>query len=66
MKRSKPMSSSHIFFFHFSNVIDVSAIDSQTMEQHEYMDRARQYRFDISNKILILKIRLKKNKYAFQ
>ena len=33
--------------FNFSNVIDVSAIDSQTMEQHEYMDRARQYRFDI-------------------
>ena len=38
----------------------MSAIDSQTMEQHEYMDRARQYRFDICNKILILKIRLKK------
>lgn len=29
--------------FH-SNIIDVSAADSQGMEQHEYMDRARQYR----------------------
>ena len=27
-----------------SNIIDVSAADSQGMEQHEYMDRARQYR----------------------
>ncbi|NXI94963.1 LTOR1 protein, partial [Psophia crepitans] len=26
------------------NIIDVSAADSQGMEQHEYMDRARQYR----------------------
>uniref|UniRef100_A0AC11DQU5 Late endosomal/lysosomal adaptor, MAPK and MTOR activator 1 n=1 Tax=Ovis aries TaxID=9940 RepID=A0AC11DQU5_SHEEP len=26
-----------------SNIIDVSAADSQGMEQHEYMDRARQY-----------------------
>ncbi|XP_077983746.1 ragulator complex protein LAMTOR1-like isoform X2 [Glandiceps talaboti] len=26
-----------------NNVIDVSALDSHTMEQHEYMDRARQY-----------------------
>ncbi|KTF88603.1 hypothetical protein cypCar_00017889, partial [Cyprinus carpio] len=26
------------------NIIDVSAVDSQGMEQHEYMDRARQYR----------------------
>ncbi|XP_053824986.1 ragulator complex protein LAMTOR1 isoform X3 [Vidua macroura] len=25
------------------NIIDVSAADSQGMEQHEYMDRARQY-----------------------
>ncbi|ROJ25407.1 Ragulator complex protein LAMTOR1 [Anabarilius grahami] len=25
------------------NIIDVSAVDSQGMEQHEYMDRARQY-----------------------
>lgn len=29
-----------------SNIIDVSAADSQGMEQHEYMDRARQYRWD--------------------
>lgn len=27
-----------------SNIIDVSAADQQQMEQHEYMDRARQYR----------------------
>ncbi|XP_053895527.1 ragulator complex protein LAMTOR1 [Malaclemys terrapin pileata] len=26
-----------------TNIIDVSAADSQGMEQHEYMDRARQY-----------------------
>nr|XP_005487244.2 ragulator complex protein LAMTOR1-like [Zonotrichia albicollis] len=26
-----------------SNIIDVSAADSQGMEQHEYLDRARQY-----------------------
>ncbi|XP_002740744.1 ragulator complex protein LAMTOR1-like [Saccoglossus kowalevskii] len=26
-----------------NNVIDVSALDSHTMEQHEYMDRARHY-----------------------
>uniref|UniRef100_A0A8C6XPT9 Ragulator complex protein LAMTOR1 n=1 Tax=Naja naja TaxID=35670 RepID=A0A8C6XPT9_NAJNA len=26
-----------------SNIIDVSAADQQQMEQHEYMDRARQY-----------------------
>ncbi|XP_078682960.1 ragulator complex protein LAMTOR1-like [Branchiostoma floridae x Branchiostoma belcheri] len=26
-----------------NNVIDVSAIDHHSMEQHEYMDRARQY-----------------------
>uniref|UniRef100_A0A8D2KNM1 Ragulator complex protein LAMTOR1 n=1 Tax=Urocitellus parryii TaxID=9999 RepID=A0A8D2KNM1_UROPR len=26
-----------------SNIIDVSAADSQGMEQHEYMDLARQY-----------------------
>ncbi|XP_011664192.1 ragulator complex protein LAMTOR1 isoform X2 [Strongylocentrotus purpuratus] len=26
-----------------TNVIDVSAIDSQALEQHEYMDRARTY-----------------------
>ncbi|XP_035635226.1 ragulator complex protein LAMTOR1-like isoform X1 [Oncorhynchus keta] len=25
------------------NIIDVSAVDSQGMEQHEYMDKARQY-----------------------
>lgn len=30
-----------------SNIIDVSAADSQGMEQHEYMDRARQYRWDV-------------------
>lgn len=30
-----------------SNIIDVSAADSQGMEQHEYMDRARQYRWDL-------------------
>ncbi|NXP63541.1 LTOR1 protein, partial [Chloropsis cyanopogon] len=29
------------------NIIDVSAADSQGMEQHEYMDRARQYRWDL-------------------
>lgn len=27
------------------NIIDVSAADSQGMEQHEYMDKARQYRW---------------------
>ena len=27
-----------------SNVIDVAQLESQQMEQHEYMDRARQYR----------------------
>lgn len=32
-----------------SDVIDVSAIDSQTMEQHEYMERARQY----SNRVAV-------------
>ena len=26
-----------------NNVIDVGALDAQAMEQHEYMDRARQY-----------------------
>ena len=31
-------------FFLFSNVIDVSAIDAHTMEQHEYYDRMRQYK----------------------
>ncbi|NXN39449.1 LTOR1 protein, partial [Rhinoptilus africanus] len=30
------------------NIIDVSAADSQGMEQHEYMDRARQYRDQVS------------------
>lgn len=30
-----------------SNIIDVSAADSQGMEQHEYMDRARQYRWEL-------------------
>ncbi|KAM5319981.1 ragulator complex protein LAMTOR1 [Glossophaga mutica] len=33
-----------------SNIIDVSAADSQGMEQHEYMDRARQY----SNRLAVL------------
>ncbi|XP_030633727.1 ragulator complex protein LAMTOR1 [Chanos chanos] len=32
------------------NIIDVSAADSQGMEQHEYMDRARQY----STKLAVL------------
>uniref|UniRef100_A0A8C4R5K1 Late endosomal/lysosomal adaptor, MAPK and MTOR activator 1 n=1 Tax=Eptatretus burgeri TaxID=7764 RepID=A0A8C4R5K1_EPTBU len=27
-----------------SNIIDVCAVESQGVEQHEYMDRARQYR----------------------
>ena len=28
---------------YFSNVIDVGALDSQHLEQHEYMDRSRAY-----------------------
>lgn len=27
------------------NIIDVSAADSVVMEQHEYMDKAKQYRY---------------------
>lgn len=32
-----------IKLFHFSNVIDVGALDSHNLEQHEYMDRSRAY-----------------------
>ena len=31
--------------FSLRNIIDVSAADSVVMEQHEYMDKARQYRY---------------------
>lgn len=33
-----------LFCLSFRNIIDVSAADSVVMEQHEYMDKARQYR----------------------
>ena len=29
----------------YSEIIDVAALDSQPIEQHDYMDRARQYRW---------------------
>lgn len=34
------------YFFFVRNIIDVSAADSVMMEQHEYMDKARQYRYN--------------------
>lgn len=32
-----------IRFFSYSNVIDVGALDTHNLEQHEYMDRSRAY-----------------------
>ena len=34
-----------------NNVIDVGALDAQAMEQHEYMDRARQYSVRLSQAV---------------
>ncbi|KAK1786092.1 hypothetical protein P4O66_017829 [Electrophorus voltai] len=42
------------------NIIDVSAADSQGMEQHEYMDKARQY----STKLAVLSTTLCQKKPA--
>lgn len=33
----------HLHFFSYSNVIDVGALDTHNLEQHEYMDRSRAY-----------------------
>lgn len=43
------------------NIIDVSATDSQGMEQHEYMDKARQY----STKLAVLSNTLPQKKAHF-
>uniref|UniRef100_A0A287CRX4 Ragulator complex protein LAMTOR1 n=1 Tax=Ictidomys tridecemlineatus TaxID=43179 RepID=A0A287CRX4_ICTTR len=40
-----------------SNIIDVSAADSQGMEQHEYMDLARQYKCSHTYKHTLYKTR---------
>ena len=40
----------------FRNIIDVSAADSVVMEQHEYMDKARQYRY-VDEEFLLLLVR---------